>query len=181
VPAKLSVTVAAASGGFEHIGELRDAAAGKQASELAYCLDDEESGQANWAQVEPGLYSILLGARSYQARVSRAASTPEAHEYNVRLGSEHYQVTIRDPRARRRGSNVGSSAGPLQITAPMPGKVVKVLVREGEEVTAGQGVLVIEAMKMQNELRAPRAGCVERIHAAEGAGVETGALLLRMI
>jgi biotin carboxyl carrier protein len=181
VPAKLSVTVAAASGGFEHVLELREGAAGKQASELGYRLDDEESGQANWAEVEVGLYSILLGARSYEARVSRMARTPGAQEYNVRVGSEHYQVTLRDPRARRRGSNAGSSAGPLQITAPMPGKVVKVLVCEGEKVAAGQGVRVIEAMKMQNELRAPRAGCVERIHAAEGAGVETGALLLRMI
>jgi pyruvate carboxylase subunit B len=62
----------------------------------------------------------------------------------------------------------------------MPGRVVKVLVREGEEVTAGQGLLVMEAMKMQNELRAPRAGCVERIHIAEGVGVETGSPLLRL-
>jgi biotin carboxyl carrier protein len=181
MPAKLSVTVAATAGGFEHALELRETAAGEQASEVRYCLDEEETGQANWASVGPGLYSILIEGRSYEARVSRAGSAPGAQDYDVRVGAEHYRVTIRDPRARRGVSNAGSSAGPLQITAPMPGKVVKVLVREGEEVTAGQGLLVMEAMKMQNELRAPRAGCVERIHATEGVGVETGSPLLRLI
>ena len=178
--ATLSITVAATSGGFEHLLELREAPPAGQASDVGYRLDEEESGEANWTQVEPGLYSILLGGQSYEARVSRTRHGPGAQEYSVRVGAEHYRVTIRDPRARRRGSNGGTSSGPLEITAPMPGRVVKVLVREGEEVSAGQGVLVIEAMKMQNELRAPRAGCVERIHAAEGAGVETGALLLRI-
>jgi biotin carboxyl carrier protein len=179
VPAKLRVTVMAGSGGFEHVLELREAAAGERDSELGYRLDEEESGEVNCAQVEPGLYSMLLCGRSYEARVTRAAGSASA-TYNVRVGRERFQVTIRDPRARRTGSNGGISAGPLEISAPMPGRVVKVLVRQGEEVAAGQGLLVIEAMKMQNELRAPRAGCVECIHAAEGEGVETGAPLLRL-
>lgn len=63
----------------------------------------------------------------------------------------------------------------------MPGKIVKVLVAEKQEVKQGEGLLVIEAMKMQNELRAPRRGRVERIYVSEGAGVETGAKLLRLI
>jgi glutaconyl-CoA/methylmalonyl-CoA decarboxylase subunit gamma len=179
VPAKLCVTIVATSGAVEHVLELREATAGQRASEFGYVLDDEESGQASCAQVEQGLYSILLGGRSYEARVTPVGGSASAR-YNVRVGAEHYQVTIRDPRVRRRSSNGAISAGPLEITAPMPGRVVKVLVQEGQEVTAGQGVLVIEAMKMQNELRAPRAGCVERIHTVEGEGVETGAPLLRL-
>ncbi len=179
--ARLKVTVAATGGGFEHFLELRETANGEQASELSYCVDEEETGRANWARLGPGLYSILIGGRSYEARVSRALNAPEAHHYEVRVGTGRYRVTIRDPRARRAGSHAGGSAGPLQITAPMPGKVVKVLVREGEEVTAGQGLLVMEAMKMQNELRAPRAGCVKRIDAAEGVGVETGSPLLQLL
>ncbi|MDR3675511.1 MAG: acetyl-CoA carboxylase biotin carboxyl carrier protein subunit, partial [Acidobacteriota bacterium] len=70
--------------------------------------------------------------------------------------------------------------GPQEIVAPMPGKIVKILVGEGEEVERGQGLLVIEAMKMQNELRAPRAGRVDRICIAEGQGVDTGARLVRL-
>jgi biotin carboxyl carrier protein len=62
----------------------------------------------------------------------------------------------------------------------MPGKIVKTLVTEGQEVQHNQGLLVIEAMKMQNELRAPRAGRVERVYTAEGQGVETGTRLLRL-
>ena len=178
--AKLNVTITAAAGGFEHVLELHETANGEQASEVRYCLDGEETGQANWARLGPGLYSILVGGRSYEARVSRTANAQGAQHYDVRVGVEHFHVTIRDPRARRMGSNTGSSAGPMQITAPMPGKVIKLLVREGEEVTAGQGLLVMEAMKMQNELRAPRAGCIERIHTTEGVGVETGSLLLQL-
>jgi len=180
VAAKLNVTIAATAGGFEHVLELRETANGEHASEMRYCLDGEETGQANWARLGPGLYSILVGGRSYEARVSRTAKAPGAQHYDVRVGADHYRVTIRDPRARRLGSTADGSAGPLQITAPMPGKVVKVLVREGEEVAAGQGLLVMEAMKMQNELRAPRAGCIERIHTTEGVGVETGSPLLQL-
>jgi biotin carboxyl carrier protein len=180
VPARISVTVAATSGGSDHTLELQEKVAGEQAGNVRYCLDEQETGQANWARVGPGLYSILLGGRSYEAGVSRSGSAQGAHDYDVRVGAERYRVTIRDPRARRAGSNTGISAAPLEITAPMPGRVVKVLVREGEEVTAGQGLLVMEAMKMQNELRATRAGYVESIHTAEGAGVETGSPLLRL-
>ena len=179
--ATLSVTVVAASGGFEHVLELRETAAGEQASEVQYRLDGRSTGLADWARVAPGLYSILLGGRSYEVRVSLTGSAPGVREYDVRLGAEHFRVSIRDPRARRGSSYSGKSTGPLQITAPMPGKVIKLLVREGEEVAAGQGLLVMEAMKMQNELRAPRAGCVARIDAAEGVGVETGSPLLRLM
>jgi biotin carboxyl carrier protein len=63
----------------------------------------------------------------------------------------------------------------------MPGRIVKALVEEGREVAQGDSLLVIEAMKMQNEIRAPRAGRVEKIYAAEGEGVETGAKLVRLV
>jgi biotin carboxyl carrier protein len=68
--------------------------------------------------------------------------------------------------------------GPAKVKAPMPGKVLRVLVAANQEVTAGQGLLVMEAMKMENELRSPRAGVVREIKAAEGQAVETGALLV---
>jgi biotin carboxyl carrier protein len=96
------------------------------------------------------------------------------------VGLRHYVVEIRDPRRWRRGSSAIEAEGPQEIMAPMPGKIVKLLVSEKQEVSRNQGLLVIEAMKMQNELRAPRSGRVERIYAVEGMGVETGVRLLRL-
>ena len=119
----------------------------------------------------------------YEAYVSKRAgdSTRLAGPFAVALGLHRYVVELRDPRHwRRRGSAI-ETEGPLEIVAPMPGKVVKVLVAEGEPVERGQGLLVIEAMKMQNELRAPRAGRIERVYMAEGLGVDAGARLIRLV
>jgi len=70
-----------------------------------------------------------------------------------------------------------SLEGPQRIDAPMPGKVVRVLVKAGDEVGEGQGLIVVEAMKMENELKSPKAGKITELHAVEGAAVESGAKL----
>ncbi len=139
------------------------------------------AGSADWVEITPGVYSILIGGRSYEARVtSRPGGSPREVVYVVALGSREYEVEARDPRAWSRRAGSAAGEGPQEITAPMPGKIVKVLVVEGQQVSRGQGLVVIEAMKMQNELHAPRAGRIERIYAAEGSGVEAGAKLLRL-
>jgi len=139
------------------------------------------AGSADWVEITPGVYSVLIGGRSYEARVtSRPGLSPREVLYVVALGSREYEVEVRDPRAWSRRAGSGAGEGPREITAPMPGRIVKVLVTEGQQVSQGQGVMVIEAMKMQNELHAPRAGKVGRIYAAEGSGVEAGAKLLRL-
>ncbi len=74
-----------------------------------------------------------------------------------------------------------ASSGPLHVCAPMPGRVIRVLAAEGRPVEAGESLLVVEAMKMENELKAPRAGRVERIEVGEGQAVEAGALLLVVV
>ena len=79
--------------------------------------------------------------------------------------------------AARAASALGAAGGPQRVTAPMPGKIVKVLVKPGDHVTARQGLVVIEAMKMENELRAARDGQVKDVHVAEGDLVEAGRLL----
>jgi biotin carboxyl carrier protein len=92
-------------------------------------------------------------------------------------------VRVRDARARfGRRSRVAPSAagGSGSIAAPMPGRIVKVLVGVGDTVSAGQGLLVVEAMKMENELRAPRPGIVADLRVAEGQSVEAGALLVML-
>jgi biotin carboxyl carrier protein len=99
----------------------------------------------------------------------------------VTVGLRHYVVEIRDPRRWRRDGAGVREEGPQEIVAPMPGKIVKVLVSENQEVVRDQGLLVIEAMKMQNEIRAPRAGRVEHIYAQEEIGVEAGFRLLRIV
>jgi biotin carboxyl carrier protein len=181
VTTRLNISVAPkASEPCEHQLEFEAAVNGDQGGEVRCLVDGEEAGLANWARIGPGLYSILLGGRSYDVRVNHSAGAPNAPDYDVRVGGEAFRVAVRDPRSRRQPTGAAGGSGPQEIMAPMPGKVVKLLVREGDEVEADQGLLVIEAMKMQNELRALRPGRVERIYLSEGTGVETGAPLLRL-
>ena len=142
-----------------------------------------QTAEAQCEEISPGVYSLLINGRSYEAYVSkRSGDAPGlASPYEVTVGLRRYIVELRDPRRwRRRGSSF-ETEGPQEIVAPMPGKIVKTLVSEGQEVKSNQGLLVIEAMKMQNELRAPRAGRVERVYLTEGQGVEAGTRLLRLV
>ncbi len=139
--------------------------------------------EAHCEEITPGVYSLLIDGRSYEASIARRSGDfpGPAGLYSVVVGLRQFTVELRDPRQwRRRGSSI-EAEGPQEIVAPMPGRIVKVLVTEGQEVKRDQGLLVVEAMKMQNELRAPRAGRVERVYMAEGRGVEAGARLLRLV
>jgi biotin carboxyl carrier protein len=160
--------------------DLPRQAAGSQGT-AAYMLDAEK-GVMDWAEVAPGVYSILIGGRSYDAQVVLPSSphTPGDTRRLVTIGPLDFSVTVQDPRRRRATGVLSAGDGPQEIHAPMPGKIVRILVSRHQEVAAGAGLLVIEAMKMQNELRAPKAGRVEEIYVLEGKGVETGARLLRL-
>jgi biotin carboxyl carrier protein len=122
--------------------------------------------------ISPGRYSILLNGRSFEVTIEMLGDI-----LLVRTAGREYQVEILDPRSwrRARGGNL-ELEGRQQVAAPMPGKIVRVLAAAGEKVEAGQGLLVIEAMKMQNELRSPKSGTVERI-AQEGKTVTAGEIL----
>jgi biotin carboxyl carrier protein len=90
-------------------------------------------------------------------------------------------VTVLAPgRGRAGGGTAANATGPIAIVSPMPGRIVKVLVAEGETVAARQGLVVVEAMKMENELRAPRAGTVAEVRVREGAPVEANVVLVVM-
>ena len=145
--------------------------------------DGGKKASADWAEISPGTYSILLGEHSWDVRIEKqpGEAAGSATVYIVLLGARAYRLELANPRRRRRAQADGALAGPQEILAPMPGRIVKVLAAEGSEVQQGESLLVIEAMKMQNEIRAARAGKVERIYVAEGAGVETGARLLRLV
>jgi biotin carboxyl carrier protein len=96
----------------------------------------------------------------------------------VRVGAVPVSVMVDGRRQRRKREDGASGSGPLRIVAPMPGKVVRVLVKAGDAVHARQPVVVVEAMKMENELRTDRPGTVAEIHTREGVSVEAGALLV---
>jgi biotin carboxyl carrier protein len=117
-----------------------------------------------------GAYSILLGGMAFEIQV-----VPGAHGLSVLCRGHEFHASVRDPRAWRRGDGEGPEAqGRQQVVAPMPGKVVRVLVAAGEAVEARQGLVVVEAMKMQNEIRAPKSGLVDRVFVREGQAVTSG-------
>ena len=180
---KFHIKLRAGAETTEHKLELRSSATTKAGGgQVEFCLDDKttERRSADWVEITPGVYSIILDGRSYEVRIAaRPGAAP--HEVSVTAGTRQYIIEVQDPRERRHTGSVGAHDGPQEILAPMPGKIVKVLVKENQEVGAGDGLVVIEAMKMQNELRAPRPGRVEKVYVAEGAGVETGFKLLRLV
>jgi biotin carboxyl carrier protein len=103
--------------------------------------------------------------------------TAQDDTYIVSLDGRPISVEIEDPRTALRKAAQHGHSGEVELRAPMPGKVVKVLVSEGAEVRANQGVLVIEAMKMQNEIKSPKTGKVKRLAVQEAAAVNAGELL----
>lgn len=121
-------------------------------------------------EVEPGAYSVLIDGRSYLARVITA---PRGLEIDI--AGRRYPVEVRDPRGNGRKTRSGFGEG--RISAPMPGKVVRVLVAEGDTVEMGDGVVVVEAMKMQNEMKAPKAGRIANLLVSEGSTVAAGETL----
>jgi biotin carboxyl carrier protein len=141
-----------------------------------------------------GRWSILIGEGNRDGPDHGNDGTPVAahRSYEVTLDPDDgrqmvcvdgrpVRIDVVDGRARRRrgrGEPEAGADGPRAITAPMPGRIVKVLVERGQTVAARQGVIVVEAMKMENELRAPRAGTVTDVKVAEGMTVEAHAVLV---
>jgi biotin carboxyl carrier protein len=114
--------------------------------------------------------SILLDAKAYE--IKREITANDLHLW---VGSSRYAAEVRDLRSlRHRKDGTVGNKGPQKLTAAMPGKVVRVLLQEGSQVEAGQGILVVEAMKMQNEIKSPKAGRIQKIMVAIGDAVNAG-------
>jgi biotin carboxyl carrier protein len=120
-------------------------------------------------EVEPGIYSVIFEGRSYEARIEQTL-----HGTAVNVGPRRYAVEVADPRKLARKSGAAGGEGRRRVMAPMPGKVVRVLVVQGDIVEAGQGIAVVEAMKMQNEMKAPKSGRIVALQAKEGQPVSAG-------
>jgi len=132
-----------------------------------FLVDGKKTGRTN--------YSLIVENRSFEIEVDH-----QGDEYRVLVDGRNYHVNLVDERRVRAGG--GQAGGGLQgrqaISVPMPGKVIALLVAEGDMVEKGQGMVIVEAMKMENEVRSPIAGEVKEIKVKQGDTVEGGAILL---
>ena len=160
-----------------------------QISETEYDVTLSVAGDSAVAQVDGRRYEITIqervrseyvlinGANVYKCRVLQKRDPP-GESFEVALRGKNYEVAIVDPKRLRSGQTTAAHhAGAAEIVSPMPGKIVRVLVQAGANVAAGDSVIVVEAMKMQNEMKAPKAGVVISINATEGATVNAGDVL----
>lgn len=125
------------------------------------------------AQVEPGVWSLIPGSRQRELRVE-----PDGDEFRVTLRGRSVRLRVEDPRSWNGATSGKGAAGAAKVASPMPGRVVRVLVETGHLIEAGQGVVVVEAMKMQNELKSPIAGTVTQVQVSEGANVKGNQILV---
>jgi biotin carboxyl carrier protein len=148
------------------------------------CRLDGLPFEAEAAEAGPGVYSLLIGGKSFHVRIAPAVertggmTAPDSNLYSAEIDGASYTVSVGDPRRWNRSRSAMAPEGRQQITAPMPGKVVHLLVVEGQQVEAGHGLIVIEAMKMQNEIRCRAAGTIGRLLVREGQAVTAGESLL---
>ena len=140
-----------------------------------YTLQGEHasSGTGSVVRVAPGVFSVLLDGRSFTVR-----TVHNGDEVRVWTSSGQHTISIADTRDQSGGHRRTTASGPMELRAQMPGKVIKLLVENGSAVQAGQGLIVVEAMKMQNEMKSPKDGTVTKIHVMEGATVTAGQALI---
>ena len=136
------------------------------------CRLDGRDLEVDAVLARPDVLSLRIGNMAYEVKSERVAN-----DLHLWVGSKRFAVEVRDPRSLRGRTRAGDEHGPRKIVAPMPGKVVRLLVREGDEVQPGAGVAVVEAMKMQNEIKSPKKGAVQKILVSEGAAVNAGDVL----
>jgi biotin carboxyl carrier protein len=142
----------------------------KREADKVFAKIDDREYELEASEVEPNVYLFKHNNQIYQIYA--------APNGIVNVGNNQFEVNLIDPK-RLRSSASGDVAadGIAQIKTAMPGKVVRILVAEGTEVLQGDGILIVEAMKMQNEMKSPKDGIVKEIKVAEGATVNAGDVL----
>ena len=136
------------------------------------CRLDGREIEVDAVLARPDVLSLRIGNKAYEVKCERVGN-----DQHFWVGSERFAAEVRDPRSLRGRVRAVEDHGPRKLTAPMPGKIVRVLVSQGAEVEVGAGVLVVEAMKMQNEIKSPKKGTIQKILVAEGAAVNAGDVL----
>lgn len=136
------------------------------------CRLDGRDVEVDAILARPDVLSLRIGNLAYEVKSERAGN-----DLHLWVGSRCFTVEVRDPRALRGRPRAGDDHGPRKIISPMPGKVVRLLVHEGDAVEPGAGVAVVEAMKMQNEIKSPKKGTIQKILVSESAAVNAGDVL----
>ena len=134
-------------------------------------IDDQEPRQVDFRELDPKVWSLLMSGRSYEVGLQQ-----DGDEWSMDIYGVAYQGSAVDPRRKALRLAGGSDQGLLKTA--MPGRVVRLLVGEGDTVTKGQPIIVVEAMKMENEMKAPTDGVIKNIRVEEGQAVEAGAALI---
>jgi biotin carboxyl carrier protein len=163
-------------------GRLRHVVVTRAGDGFAVAVDGR-TRHVDVARIDAHTLSLIVDSvcpentrRSYEVTI---APDPAGGPLTVRIGSTPVSTTLNGRRRwGRRSEAATAGSGPQRLVAPMPGKVVRVLVKAGDAVAVRQPVVVVEAMKMENELRADRDGTVTDVHVREGLSVDAGALLL---
>jgi biotin carboxyl carrier protein len=165
---KFEIQLTGAGGKRKHVVEF------ERKNGLPAISLDGHPVDADALQIGPNVVSVMLAGQSFEFHISRSVDGA----LKLRCGQHEFSADIMDPRAwRGRKHGAVEVEGRQEILAPMPGKVVRVLVAVGDVVETGQGLLVVEAMKMQNEIRSPKSGKVERLLVKEGQAVNVGEVL----
>jgi len=136
------------------------------------CRLDGREIEVDAVLARPDVLSLRIGNKAYEIKCERVAQ-----DLHLWVGSARFAAEVRDPRSLRGRVRAVDDHGPRKLTAPMPGKIVRLLMSQGAEVEAGAGVLVVEAMKMQNEIKSPKIGTIQKILVSEGAAVNAGDVL----
>jgi biotin carboxyl carrier protein len=136
------------------------------------CRLDGREIEVDAILVQPDVLSLRIGNRAYEIKREQIGG-----DLHLWVAGARYSAEVIDPRSLRARSRAVAADGPKKLTAPMPGKVVRLLVSQGSDVDAGAGVLVVEAMKMQNEIKSPKKGRVQKILVSEGTAVNSGDVL----
>ena len=125
-------------------------------------------------EISPGLFSVLVEGKSYTVRLLGG----HAGGYEAVIDGHSIVVELQDPRDAVTSRQAGEQSGRIEVKSAMPGKVVRLLVAEGDSVEQSQSLIVVEAMKMQNELKSSKPGRVLKVNAAEGDTVQAGQVLI---
>ena len=156
-------------------GRVRQIAVARDADGFSVTVDGRVF-QVSAARVDAYTSSLIVDGRAYEITIAPDAASGQLM---VRVGATPVLVSLNGRRRGAKGEGVHhAAAGPQRVVAPMPGKIVRVLVESGKWVRAREALVVVEAMKMENELRAGRDGTVAEVHAREGESVDAGALLV---
>jgi biotin carboxyl carrier protein len=138
---------------------------------------DGQEVEADAVEVSPGIYSVIVDGESFEARIEGTSS-------NLRIVADgkEYIAAIENPRELKKNrAGAAETQGRQNIVAPMAGKIIRVLVSIGDQVQSGQGLAIVEAMKMQNEIRSPKSGKIERLGVVAGQTVNPGEIIAVVI